>query len=259
MFLIFSKHKKTLLVVFAILVVVGGLILLTTKKDEQTFCTTDVKECADGSFVSRSGEDCAFAPCSSGDTKEGLIKTTDEASGAQFMYPEKFAGVYISAVNWPPSIKVSDGKFVCNDTRRIIDGTLYCEKIVSEGAAGSVYTDNTYTTQKDGKLVSVNVVLQNVNCGNYDEPNKSTCEKERKTFDIKPIIDSIVKSIVFDKSLKEKLSECLPKSDMKSKETCDELLVSIQTFDDCKDAGFPILESFPEQCKTVDGRTFINK
>ncbi|RJQ29629.1 hypothetical protein C4565_01895 [Candidatus Parcubacteria bacterium] len=258
MFLIFSKHKKTLLVVFAVLLVVGGFIFLITNKDGQTFCTTDVKECADGSFVSRSGENCEFDLCPSGESDNAFIKTTDEASGAQFMYQENFPALYISAVNWPPNITVSDGKFTCNNTRRIIEGTLYCEKIVSEGAAGSVYTDNTYTTQKEGKLVSVNVVLQNVHCGNYDEPNKSACEKERKEFDLKPIIDSIVKSIVFDKSLKEKLSECLPKSDMKSKETCDELLASIRTFDDCKNAGFPILESYPEQCKTADGKTFIN-
>jgi hypothetical protein len=32
----------------------------------------------------------------------------------------------------------------------------------------------------------------------------------------------------------------------------------ISTFQECKDAGYPIMESFPEQCATPDGRTFVN-
>ena len=38
----------------------------------------------------------------------------------------------------------------------------------------------------------------------------------------------------------------------------DEELLSIATFDDCVAAGYPIRESFPEQCATSDGRTFVN-
>jgi hypothetical protein len=32
----------------------------------------------------------------------------------------------------------------------------------------------------------------------------------------------------------------------------------ISTFEDCVKAGFPILESFPEQCKTKDGKSFTH-
>lgn len=32
---------------------------------------------------------------------------------------------------------------------------------------------------------------------------------------------------------------------------------SILTFNDCVDAGFPVLETYPEQCK-IPGRTFVN-
>ena len=35
-------------------------------------------------------------------------------------------------------------------------------------------------------------------------------------------------------------------------------MLAIQSFNDCKAAGYPILESYPEQCKTPDGRTFVN-
>jgi len=33
----------------------------------------------------------------------------------------------------------------------------------------------------------------------------------------------------------------------------------IKSFDDCVKAGYPVLESFPRQCKTPDGRTFISE
>lgn len=35
-------------------------------------------------------------------------------------------------------------------------------------------------------------------------------------------------------------------------------ILSIASFADCKAAGFPVMESYPEQCRTPDGRTFVN-
>lgn len=35
-------------------------------------------------------------------------------------------------------------------------------------------------------------------------------------------------------------------------------LAAIRTFEDCKRAGYQIMESFPEQCSTPDGRVFVN-
>ncbi|MCR4279496.1 MAG: hypothetical protein NUV78_02025 [Candidatus Zambryskibacteria bacterium] len=34
-------------------------------------------------------------------------------------------------------------------------------------------------------------------------------------------------------------------------------VVVITTFGECRDAGYPIMESYPEQCRTPDGRNFI--
>ena len=31
----------------------------------------------------------------------------------------------------------------------------------------------------------------------------------------------------------------------------------INTFEECAEAGYPIMESFPEQCRTPDGRNFV--
>jgi hypothetical protein len=53
------------------------------------------------------------------------------------------------------------------------------------------------------------------------------------------------------------LKECLPMSDMASKEKCDKLLKYITDFNTCSQAGFAIMESYPRQCRTVDGRIFI--
>lgn len=35
-------------------------------------------------------------------------------------------------------------------------------------------------------------------------------------------------------------------------------VAKISSFEECKNAGYPIMESYPEQCKTSDGRNFIN-
>ncbi|MDB5238389.1 MAG: hypothetical protein JWM46_659 [Candidatus Kaiserbacteria bacterium] len=35
-------------------------------------------------------------------------------------------------------------------------------------------------------------------------------------------------------------------------------ILSIGSFEDCALAGYPIMESSPEQCRTPDGRTFVN-
>jgi hypothetical protein len=34
---------------------------------------------------------------------------------------------------------------------------------------------------------------------------------------------------------------------------------AISTYDECRNAGFEIMESYPEQCRTPDGRTFANQ
>lgn len=35
-------------------------------------------------------------------------------------------------------------------------------------------------------------------------------------------------------------------------------VVNVATYEECVDAGYPILESYPMQCKTPDGRTFVS-
>ncbi len=35
-------------------------------------------------------------------------------------------------------------------------------------------------------------------------------------------------------------------------------MYAIATYEECKNAGYPVMESYPEQCATPDGRTFLN-
>ena len=32
--------------------------------------------------------------------------------------------------------------------------------------------------------------------------------------------------------------------------------IQVSSFEECKNAGYPIMESYPEQCRTPDGKTF---
>lgn len=61
------------------------------------------------------------------------------------------------------------------------------------------------------------------------------------------------------KTIAEELEECLPKSDMGSHERCNELLATIRNFDDCVNAGFPIMKSNPPQCASPDSRSFTDE
>ena len=56
----------------------------------------------------------------------------------------------------------------------------------------------------------------------------------------------------------KELADCLPRSDMESRKKCERLLRFITNYEECVIAGFPIMESYPTQCRTADGRTFLN-
>lgn len=68
----------------------------------------------------------------------------------------------------------------------------YCVESRSEGAVGSIYTSYVYTSLIDDFLVSVRTTVQEVNCENYDEPQKAACKSERRDFDIDALIDSLI-------------------------------------------------------------------
>ena len=170
-------------------------------------CTTDAKECPDGSYVGRSGPKCEFAPCPAENiSATNWLLFKDQEQNISWLYPEKLSANFISAQTWPPKVSISGMAYNCpvtdassslpdRTTERRVDNRTYCVTATSEGAAGSVFTDYTYSRVKDGKLINISFALRYPQCDNYDDPQKSDCKGERETFDLDSIIDKIVQSL----------------------------------------------------------------
>lgn len=118
---------------------------------------------------------------------------------------------YIRTVDWPPKLEIKNNPFTCisagkeTDTagqtvKKIINGNNYCVTKVSEGAAGSTYTQYTYTTEveTEKKVFSYTFSLRFVSCDNYDNPQKNACEKERTVFDIDSFMDGSIQDSMGD-------------------------------------------------------------
>jgi membrane-bound inhibitor of C-type lysozyme len=301
-----SKNKKVLLAVLGALLVIGILYLAlfkgfdwlkgsgqpetsnqpgTPAQPEPIACTLEAKICPDGSSVGRVGPNCEFTPCPAETVQSSVPWKTATSSqiGLSFRYPEKLTTEYIHTVNWPPQIQVLDKKFTCNETgveiaqggqtvKITVDNREYCVTKSSEGAAGSTYTQYAYTFPKNGQTITLTFTLRTVQCGNYDDPQKTACEQERESFDLDGVVDRIAQTVSLvpktaagtlsrpkDENIASQLADCLPKSDMASKAECERLLRKILNFDDCVNAGFAIMKSNPPQCATPDGRNFTGE
>ena len=137
------------------------------------------------------------------------------ANGATFKYPENLPASpaggstnYIRPQEWPPKLLIIDNAgFSCEEgglgingrpgmtIQKSINNTVYCIDSVSEGAAGTFYTDYTYTFLKDGKLVKLIFTLAYPQCENYNDLQKTECEQERQTFDLDVLIGRIAESV----------------------------------------------------------------
>jgi len=128
--------------------------------------------------------------------------------GATFQYPEKLGTQYIFAQEWPPKLQIINGAvFSCEQgglgingrpnmtIQKKINDIVYCIDNVSEGAAGTFFTDYTYTFLKDNKLVKLSFTLAYPQCENYGDPQKTECEQERQTFDLDTLISHIAESV----------------------------------------------------------------
>jgi hypothetical protein len=152
----------------------------------------------------------------------GSWKTfTSEDKSVTFQYPEELPASpsgstkYIRPQKWPPIIIVAAGSFSCNEgglgingrpgmtIRKTIDGIEYCIENVSEGAAGTFYTDYTYTFLKDNNLVKLEFTLAYPQCDNYTDPKKTECEKERGTFDLDGMVNQIARSVKFISAIRK--------------------------------------------------------
>ncbi|MDD3032904.1 MAG: hypothetical protein PHX52_02585 [Candidatus Pacebacteria bacterium] len=116
---------------------------------------------------------------------------------------------YISGATWPPEITISEAsELVCNETasessvskrvyKQVVNNQEYCITASSEGAAGSVYTEYSYSTIKFSKLITLDFTLRFVNCYNYDGEDQAACIAERESFDVTNNIDEIISSLEY--------------------------------------------------------------
>jgi len=112
---------------------------------------------------------------------------------------------------YPPKFKITEGQIDYKKTssksgllfitvKRRIDGRIYCIESASEGAAGTIYTQYTYSTIKSGSLIMVSCVIRYPQCMNYSEPYRTECANERETFDLDKIIGYIIKNLSVKKA-----------------------------------------------------------
>ena len=187
--------------------VVAGVIVYSIKPGKLG-CAWETRICPDGSLVGRTGPYCTFAACPGQDSSNTWKTTKDAKTGASFQYPDSLHVGYINAVDWPPSVQFQNEPLVCNEAgsetdsagrteELTIEGRVYCVTQITEGAAGSVYTQYAYAFEKDGKTVIFTFSLQMMQCENYDEPRKSECNLEQAAFSADGLIDRITQSVMF--------------------------------------------------------------
>ncbi|MDD3693832.1 MAG: hypothetical protein PHC89_00325 [Candidatus Pacebacteria bacterium] len=184
-----NKFFSIIIVLFA-LVVVAALIRVYSS-NETSFLTT-----ADQANIDEVDQ-------SDMSTSEKLLSQEDLDNSAQNFFGNLETILdtdYISPVDWPPLVRVLSGEsYQCvqagnefqqgGETKSLIfDGAEYCVTKVSEGAAGSQYTQYAYLRDFEGELVALSFSFRFVQCMNYDEPKQSECLHEQENFNITPII-----------------------------------------------------------------------
>lgn len=75
-------------------------------------------------------------------------------------------------------------------------------------------------------------------------------------YDSRGVVEVVSVETLRSTDLKAALKECLPKSDVGSKDRCTKLLKQVSDFDACVELGFAVQESYPRRCLLPDGRSF---
>jgi hypothetical protein len=120
-----------------------------------------------------------------------------------FRYPAELPTTYIHPAEWPPTagsnlwnldcvVGTADGGM----TRQgVVNGHTFCVTVQSDGAAGSIYNGYDYGFQEGSNVIAVSFTLRMVQCGNYDEPEKTACEQERDSFNVDDLADRIAQTV----------------------------------------------------------------
>lgn len=129
------------------------------------------------------------------------------SNGVMVSYPKTLPTTYIKTVDWPPQAQVLDLPYsACTEAgvetdragqtqKRMINGREYCVTTIVEGAAGSIYTQYAYAFPRGYKTIILTFSLRAPQCANYDDPEKTACETERRVFDIDGLVDSMAQAL----------------------------------------------------------------
>ncbi|PIR95433.1 hypothetical protein COT93_02315 [Candidatus Falkowbacteria bacterium CG10_big_fil_rev_8_21_14_0_10_37_18] len=136
--------------------------------------------------------------------------------------PDSFKADYISFSNYGsnifkiedyrmPGLSIVNGEIDCQETipnpsvvaltssvitsKKEINGKKYCVMYSIEGAAGSVFTQNAYTTVIDDNVYLINFVARYNNCGNYPEDELLKCATEREKFNLDLLVDEEIEKM----------------------------------------------------------------
>ena len=103
--------------------------------------------------------------------------------------------------DWPPVVEHLHKKYECHEgntggdvplttEERVINGKTFCISSTSDAAAGSRYTDYTYTTPVSDGVEEVNFTLRYPSCGAYESPVRERCEYSQSHFNLDSVVAS---------------------------------------------------------------------
>lgn len=212
------KDPKIVLIGFLVLMLaIYALVNFSVKKifpeagDDQEI--TSFADCAEAGYpVMESYPEQCRTPDGRTFTRDitgrfGWATTTDQISQISFSYPPSLSFNYITAVDWPPAVRLDNDFSGCLEAgqttaragqtgQRVIDGKNYCVTVVSEGAAGSVYNQYAYSLGAGDEQIIMTFSLKFVQCLNYDEPKQSDCLAEQGNFSPDSMVGLMFESIV---------------------------------------------------------------
>lgn len=136
--------------------------------------------------------------------------------------PDSFRADYISFSNYVsnifkikdyrmPGLSVINGEIDCEETianpgvgvltsevitsKKEINSKKYCVMYSIEGAAGSVFTQNAYTTVIEDDVYLINFVARYNNCSNYPEEELVKCVVERENLNLDALVDEEIEKL----------------------------------------------------------------
>lgn len=183
--------------------------------DQPVACTMEAKICPDGSAVGRTGPNCEFADCPAVDlppnnstsTPPGWEIMEDDKQDVTFFYPKTIGATYVTTNDWPPQFTITKNKtYSCANsgsettatgrTERVtVNAREYCVTRKAEGAAGSTYTQYAYAFKSGTDLATLAFTLRTVQCMNYDDPQKTECQREQTSFNPNQLADQISQTL----------------------------------------------------------------